>query len=64
MLDQALSSHIMRLLDPHNIQYCRGDICKRTWMVPSTNLECMLAVSSLRHDKGDMGSLSVSAEWL
>jgi hypothetical protein len=33
-------------------------------MVPSTNLECMLAVSSLRHDKRDVGSLSMSAEGL
>jgi len=64
MLDQALSSHVFRLLDPHDIQYRWGDICQRTWMVASTNLECILAVSSLRHDKRDVGSLSMSAEGL
>lgn len=57
VLDQTLSTHIMRQLNSHNIQYCRRDIGKCTRMIPSTNLECILGVSSLRHDKGDMGSL-------
>ena len=58
MFDQTLASHILRLFNSHNIQNSRRNIGKRTGMITPTNLERILLVPCLSHNKRDMGSLS------